>query len=130
MFSENWSGIWHRDASARIEALKYRGLDATLELELLEDLWALVVIPHDRDDLPRLALPWKLHISLCFQGECTPPLLDLIRERWHGRRVRLEFSHFGSGGSGALTGELAACPLVRRAHKFGWYSDRDLHISF
>ena len=130
MFSENYAGIWHRDASVRIETLRNRGLDAMLRLELVGKLWALVVEPHDRDDLPRLALPWKLHVSLCFEDECVPQLLADIRAKWHGRRLTLWFSNFGSGGSGALSGELASCPLVRRAHKFWWYSDRDLHISF
>ena len=57
MFSENYAGIWHRDASVRIETLRNSGLDATLRLELVGELWAPVVEPHDRDDLLRLALP-------------------------------------------------------------------------
>ncbi len=48
----------------------------------------------------------------------------------HGKRVRLRFSHFGKGGAGAIAGAVADCPLIRRAHRFGWYSGRDLHISF
>ena len=81
VYSENWAGIWHRDANVPIEALKRRGLDATLRLELSGDLWVLLVEPRDRDDLPRLALPWKLHVSLCFEGECTPALLDAIKAK-------------------------------------------------
>ena len=132
-YSDDWQGIWHRDAYSRIEQLKKHGAKARLFLEKADKLWVLrACVKNRKAKVPRLSLPWQHHISICFDGECTPALLDLIKDKWHGKRVRLRFSHFGKGGSGAgaIAGAVAECPLIRRAHKFGWYSDRDLHISF
>ena len=132
-YSDDWQGLWHRDAYSRIEQLKKHGAKARLFLEKADKLWVLrACIKNRKAKVPRLSLPWQHHISICFDGECTPALLDLIKDKWHGKRVRLRFSHFGKGGSGAgaIAGAVAECPLIRRAHKFGWYSDRDLHISF
>ena len=130
-YSDNWQGIWHRDADARIEQLKKRGARARLFLEKSDELWVLrACIQKRKDTVPRLALPWQHHISICFDGECTPALLESIKHKWHGKQLRLRFFHFSKGGAGAIAGAVAECPLIRRAHRFGWYSDRDLHISF
>ena len=118
--------------------LEEYGLACVWSLELLppmdpeswsQGLWALVPNPLVDDPLPRECMrPW-LHLSIAFDGEVEPELLERIRLKWEGRLHQLRGRRGGSCFFVDPDDPVGRCPLIKEAHDKGWYSDRELHIS-
>ena len=107
------------------------GLDCVFSLELLhESLWALKPNLPQTQALPREARRDELHLSLCFEREATPNLLEAVRAAWHGRIHCLKVYRRGASMYICKEDPVNKCPHIAALHAMGRYADRELHISF
>ena len=120
---------WSVDYWKRVRELRDRGVVARTKLTV-EQSFVSLHIKVLRGTVLR-DTPWQRHVTLGYDNEISPQLLRRIRKRWGGRITRLRFSWVGSGGAAFLDGcPLSRCSLVKKAHRLGWYKDRELHLSF
>ena len=142
------AGYWKRAA----ELERRGGFWATARLVAMygkageEALLAIALAPWKDAYFPELMRPgaldgtcWEgvpLHLSLCFESECSDMLLEEALRKWgRPRRVWVSCERVTSGATcqlrtrGRGCGELPACRLLRRMHREGWYSNRPLHVS-
>ena len=132
---ERRGGFW---ATARLVAMYGKAGE--------EALLAIALAPWKDAYFPELMRPgaldstcWEgvpLHLSLCFESECSDMLLEEALRKWgRPRRVWVSCERVTSGATcqlrtrGRGCGELPACRLLRRMHREGWYSNRAWHVS-
>jgi hypothetical protein len=133
---------WHVNWWERFQSLLHDGMQARVEIHLSdwgEGLWMMRLHPATDPALwaPRFGATrlaggledW--HISLAEPAATPVELIAELVARWQDRNVLVQFEgQPTSGGTLKLAGVLKDDPIVQELHRLGWYSDRDLHVSF